>query len=238
MKKYCLALITLVLFSSVWLFGKDFWEKPFTGWKHKDVVKLLKDSPWAQETTATSQWGGRGGTRDSGTATGEREQFRSMTMRFFTALPIRQGYVRMMLMMNKYDELSGAQKEELEQRFSRPITMDFSDQIIVAVEFASNDRQLNMQVDRALKTSTAETLKQGAYLISDRLGRVQIKAYHPPSPDGTGAKFVFPREVDGKPVASPDDKEIKFELYMPGTGEKMFIVKKIKKMIYNGKLEL
>jgi hypothetical protein len=35
--------------------------------------------------------------------------------------------------------------------------------------------------------------------------------YSPPSPDGTGAKFVFPRKVNGKKMVSPQDKTLRFE---------------------------
>lgn len=230
MKKVAISL-TLLLVSLSLALAKDFWEKPFTEWKYDEVIKMLEDSPWAGKVTHTSQRQGRGTTN----VAGEMEIYNQYTIRFFSSKPIRSAYVRMMMLMNKFDEMSQEDQAAFEQKFA-PALRDFDDQVIINLDFATNDRQASMEVDRQLKQMTSELLKQNAYLISDRLGRVEIKEYYPPSPDGTGAKFVYPREVDGKPVVEKGDKEVKFELYVPGTGEKIFQVWKVKDMIYEGKL--
>lgn len=215
------------------ILAKKFWEKPYTEWKRKEVLKILNDSPWAGQITSTRQYGGRN-TRG---VTGEREIYDTTTIRFFSALPVREAYVRMMQLMNRYDELGEQEKQALDRRFSAPLRLDVSNQIIIAVEFSSNDRQLGMQIDRTLRTATAKLLQQKAYLISERLERVQLKAYFPPSPDGTGAKFIFPRQVEGEPVVSKEDKEVTFELYLPDI-PKIYMRKKVKNLFYKGKLEI
>src|SRR5579864_1261162 len=50
------------------LASKDYWEQPFEKWKREDVVRMLNDSPWAQNQTFNQVAGGI----NSG-QTGERE---------------------------------------------------------------------------------------------------------------------------------------------------------------------
>lgn len=233
MRKTILTAISTALTLGALALAKDFWDKPYTDWKRNQVLEMLNDSPWAGQVVTASSLGGK----DSGIS-GEKEIYISYTIRYFSALPIRQAYVRMMQIINKYDEMDSGQRLQFDQQFSRALNMDTSGQIIVAMEFASNLRELNMQVDRFLKTTRGEFLKQRVYLISDRLGRVPMQEYYPPSPDGTGAKFIFPRQVKGKPVVSAEDKEIKFEVTVPDLGDKILFRKKVEKMIYGGNLEI
>lgn len=216
-----------------------FWERSFTEWKRDQVLKLLGDSPWAKQVVLTSQVSGRGleGTARAGSR-GERESYYVYTVRFFSALPVRHAYVRMMQIMNDYDEMPPAEQRAFDAQFSRALTMDTSGEIIVALEFGTNDRPTGMDVERVLKTTTAEQLKQNVFLISDRLGRVDLLSYFPPAPDGTGAKFIFPRRVDGKEVVVHDDRDVKFEFYVPGVDHKVLATWKVADLIYQGDLAL
>jgi hypothetical protein len=213
------------------LLAKDFWQTDYRKWKHSEVVKMLEDSPWSGKVTLTAQQAGRTTTNVGG----EMELYYTYTVRLFSALPVRQGYLRMVQLMNQYDEMSKKDREAFDQKFA-PALRDFSDQVIVNLDFETNDRQAALEVDRQLKQATTELLRENVYLISDRLGRIPLQQYFPPAPDGTGAKFVFPRIVDGKPVVDKSDKELKFELYMPGTDHKVFKVWKVKDLIVDGKL--
>jgi hypothetical protein len=236
----------------------QFWEKPFTRWNEKQVHSLLNDSPWARQMTLASQSvdsgpaagadsqmgsprdlvsGGRGYGQDKGSGiSGEKEQFYGYTVRLFSALPIRQAYVRNYQIANQYDRMSREEKQAFDARFSRALNLDTGNEIIVAVHFSSNDRQVAMEVDRQLKQATFELLKQSAYLISDRIGRVQLKGYFPPSPDGTGAKLIFPREVREQPVVSDKDRELKLEFFVPGTEHKVFVTWPVARMVMHNQV--
>ncbi len=259
MRKHLVILATVVLTAGIVL-AKDFWEKPFNKWSQKQVLTMLNDSPWCKQMVLTSQQidaaagdagasqmgspkglisGGRGYGMDKGSGIGgEKELFDGYTVRLFSALPVREAYVRMMQLQNNYDQMSATDKAYFDQKFSRALRMDFSKDIIVSITLSSNNRELNMEVDRQLKQATVKTLEQSAYLISDHAGRIPLKGYYPPSPDGTGAKLVFPREIDGKPAVNPDDKEVKLEFYVPGPEHKVYIVWKVKDMMVKGKLNL
>ena len=63
-----------------------------------------------------------------------------------------------------------------------------------------------------------------------------LNQYLPPSNDGMGAKYVFPRVVDGKPVATADSGFIRFYSELTST-IKLNMRFKIADMVYNDKLE-
>ncbi len=235
MRKVFFVMIAMVL--TLVLLGKDkdkdkdkgkVFDKPFNQWKKGDVFKVLNDSPWAKQQTYAAPAGGSTGLK------GEKELYSQYTIRFFSARPIREAYVRMMQLMNNYDSLPGDQRQAFDQRMAKPLNMDFGDQIIIAGEFGTNDNEKRMSIERELKQKQAEEFKQSVFLISDRLGQVQIKAYYPPAPDGTGFKFIFPRTVDGKPVIAPEDKEVTFKWWF---WDQLTINYKVNEMMYNGKLE-
>ena len=213
------------------LASKDFWEQPFDKWSRNDVLKLLNDSPWAASQTFT----GVIGTKDAGDR-GEKEKYHKFTVRFFSALPVREAYVRMYRLLNKYDEMNPDQRQQFDARFNRPLTLDVSERVIVALEYATNDPDVNRDLKAFLAAARTDTLKQGVYLITKGNGRVEIKEYFPPSPDGSGAKFVFPRTIDGKAVVGPEDKELHFDMWMPVVDQRLYVDFKPAKMVYRGQL--
>jgi hypothetical protein len=211
--------------------GKKAWSEPFDQWSREQVTELLRNSPWAQAQNVAAVLG----TQDAGQA-GERDFFYVFTIRFFSALPIREGYVRLYQLMNGYDSKDGAEKQKFDAKFKRALDLDTSKSVIVALEFSTNDPQKSRDANNFLHTATKETFKQSAYLVSQRLGRVELEDYYPPSTDGTGAKFVFPRVVNGQPVVSPEDKNVRLDIYMPPVNQRIFVTFEVDKMAYGDKL--
>ncbi len=181
----------------------------------------------------------RGYGMDSGSGvSGEKELYDRYVVRFFSAPMIRQAYVRALQIERKYDSMPPEMKQAFDTKMEKALNMTFPDQIVVSLTFETNNRELAMEVNRQLNQITKEQLKQKVYLITDRVGRIELIDYAPPSPDGTGAKFIFPRNVNGTPVLSTEDQEVRFELFVPGTeamskkGEphKVFVEWKVPKM--------
>ncbi|NWG12857.1 MAG: hypothetical protein HXY20_04890 [Acidobacteria bacterium] len=220
-----------VLICAAFLLAKDFWEQPFDKWSRNDVLKMLNDSPWAASQTFT----GVIGTKDAGDR-GEKEKYHKFTVRFFSALPVREAYVRMYRLINKYDEMNADQRRQFDSRFNRPLTLDFSDRVVVALEYATNDPDVSRELKAFLDSARTDTLKQSVYLITKANGRVELREYFTPSPDGSGAKFIFPRLIDGKTVVALDDKDLHFDMWMPVVNERLYIDFKPAKMIYRGQL--
>jgi len=219
--------------------AKDFWDAPFTQWSSKQVLQIINKSPWAQDQTFAAglerDLDANIGAAGVGVA-GDREIFHKLTVRFFSARPIREAYVRMFQIANNYDQATPEQQKAFDERFKRALALDVSNRVIIALEFATNQPQVSREMKQFLEIARMETLKQSVYLISQRLGRVELAEYYPPSPDGTGAKFIFPREVKGTPVVSPEDKEVRFEFYVAPISQKLFLKFDVRKMRYKNEL--
>ncbi len=227
-----IVIVSLAGVGAAWVMAKDFWEEPFEKWKREEVLRMLSNSPWSQTQTFNAVAGGRG----SGTA-GEKEMFYQFTVRLFSARPIREAYVRMMQILNKYDQMPPEQKQEFNARFRKALSLDVSDRVIIALDYATNDPNATRDLRTFLETARTETLKQSVYLIAPRHGRLELREYYPPSPDGTGAKFIFPRLVNGQPVLGTQDKEIRFDFFIAPIGQRLFLTFKAPKLMYQGQLE-
>lgn len=231
----------LFLFEATPLLAQEFWSEPFDKWNSRNVSRMISESPWAQsQMLSSTPLSGK----DAGLQ-GEREIFNKLTVRFFSARPVREAYVRLMQILNKYDEMTSAQRAEFDSRFKRALNLDVNDRVIVALEFASNDPDANLEMKQFLATARTDTIKQSVYLITQRFGRVGLREYFPPSSDGTGAKFIFPRMVNGQPLIASGEKEISFEFEVPlidrSTGgrnsrQKLLLNFRIDKMVYKGEL--
>lgn len=238
--------------------------KSYTKWDEKYVRKVLADSPWSKpyvlakvhseteryeredSVRAPGERGDDGLTGKRRTwgmdrghgISGEKEIYSAYTVRLFSALPVRQAFVRMFQIINNYEKMPAGQKQQLDQKFAQALSMDMSDRVVVTVSFAATDEELHREVDRQLHQATAESLKMRAYLMSDSAGRIPLRDYYPASNDGAGAKIVFPRFVNGQPLVSGTDKELRFEFTVPGPEHKIFVIWNIKDLTCEGEILL
>jgi hypothetical protein len=182
-------------------------DKPFQEWSLSKAVKLLNSSAWARQETYTTVVGGVGSGRS-----GEKEIYNRFYIRFLSALPVREAYARVQQIQHGYDELEDAEKKQFDDILKPGLELDVDRWIVVAVSFRSNDPDQESQVRRFFQTQTTETLKDKAFLSTDRLPQVKVHTYFPPREESVGAKFVFPRNVDGIDLASEMSGTISFEL--------------------------
>lgn len=231
---------------------KELWPK----WDKGKVNKMLNSSPWAQTQTdtdtsemtysPTSTSGtssvGRSAASSSGSNNsavgvqgdrvdrGASNQSMSVSyhVRFLSAKPIRQAFARMI-------EIQEKDSKSVREQLGPFVERDFSDFIVVAVSFDASDNRFGGPVLQAFGSATTGTLKNQAYLERSDGKRLFVMDYKPPINDGLGAKFVFPRKVDG-------------ELFLTDTGDVRFFAQftdkitvntkyKLKDMVYEGKLE-
>ena len=118
------------------------------------------------------------------------------------------------------------------------IDLDVEDWIVIALSFRSNDPRQESRIRRFFLSETTETIKTRAFLSTVRFPKLPIHAYFPPNDESVGAKFVFPRRLDGIPVVSPEDKSFAFELDTPGSGPQLRTVFSVPEMTTKGELEL
>ncbi len=220
--------------------------KPWTEWSKKDAEKILNDSPWGQTRTEsdTSEMffvpgSGRGVDSGPGSAANRIRQGATnqvvklnFRIRFFTARPIRQAFVR--LMQLQQPNLDAKSAEAL-KNFANFHTDDW---IIVALDFDATDQRYSGPVFQKLGSATTDTLKNNTYLVRKDGKRVDLSQYLPPANDGFGARFVFPRNLNGQPFLTTESGEVRFFIETTGSNPIKFSMPfKVANMIYDGKLE-
>ena len=232
---------------------KELWPK----WDKGKVQKMLNSSPWAQTQTDTdtsqmtySPTSGTGtsavGQSAASSSAGSTNAGRSVQgsradqgatnqamsvnyrVRFLSAKPIRQAFARMI-------EIQEKESKSIRDQLGPFVERDFSDFIVVTVSFESADGRFSGPALQAFSSATTGTLKNQVYLERSDGQRLFVADYKPPINDGLGAKFIFPRSVDGKPFLT-DTGDVRF---FAQVSDKITISTKYKlhDMVYEGKLE-
>lgn len=189
-------------------------KKPYTEWSEKEAMKLLNDSPWGQTQTFTDTSRSSSTQRSgSGSVTAIAEVVNvHFRVRLLSAKSTRQAYVRVM-------ELQQKQKlpEQVAARMKAFATAEFPDYIVVTVT-PESDKPSNMlqQANAVLYKITTNEIKNSTYLVVNSGRRVFLSEYQPPGKDGLGARFIFPRLVDGEPFVSEKSGEILFHTDLSG----------------------
>jgi len=221
--------------------------KPWTEWTEKEATKILNDSAWGQtqtelaevaeptsvsavsQTTAARREDQRISSA-SNVESGESKTRASLNyrVRFLSAKPVRAAFVRMV-------ELQGATPERVAEL--RPfVDRDFGDYIVIALSIDGTDRKRLGPTSEEIKNAEEAALQKSAYLERKDGTRVFLTNFRAPAQDGLGAKFVFPRVVDGKPFIDSGTGEFKFVLEI-GKTVKINRKFKVSDMMYDGKLE-
>jgi hypothetical protein len=208
-------------------------KKPYNEWSEKEALNVLNNSPWGQTQTVadTSTMFGALAARTG--PTGEHEVPKTnFRIRFFSAKPIRQAISRLVEIKQK-----GEMNKQLEGQLKALAAADFPDYIIITVITDSTESGTRMGAAATLLDNvTSAELKNGTYL-SIGGQRLFLQEYQPPRKDGLGARFVFPRMVDGKPFISLDSGEVLFHSDIIIANVELNMRFKIKDMVFAGKLE-
>jgi hypothetical protein len=220
-------------------------DKPWTEWSEKDAVKVMTDSAWGQTQTEYTEAPPSGGAvtdtqrkdainlkgadkTESGETLGRKNAGLSTSyhLAFLTAKPVRQAFVRYLEL--KKPETPADQAAERRAFIDR----DFGDYIVVTLKVDGNDKT---KVDPAkqLLSGDPKAFKDTAYLERKDGKRVAMMDYR--APDIFGAKFIFPRTLDGKPFLDATSGEVR--VYMEIGKTKVNRKFKVAEMMYDGKLE-
>ena len=221
--------------------------KPWTEWSEKDAQKILNDSAWGQTQTegdTSSQTGSTSAITATTAArredvntkaatnveSGEKKTLTSVhyRVRLLSAKPIRAAFVRLI-------EIQGAPPEKVVQ-LRTFVDRDFADYIVVAITMDGNDAKRLGPAMAEIGNADATVLKTTTYLERKDGKRVFLMDYLAPIQDGLGAKFVFPRMVDGKPFVDTNSGEVRFSTEV-GKAVKISKRFKVNEMMYDGKLE-
>jgi hypothetical protein len=237
-KKSVLILLGLALAISV--VAKD---KPWTQWTDKDAKKILNDSGWGQTQTymgsvETSQSvipassAAKGGLVDAAPGVNYR-------VRFISAKPIRQAFLRLVMLNPK---ATPGQTEQAHQF----VDTKYDQVVVIAVSYDTEglamDGRFTSAVFQAFSGGMTSTLKNNTYLDIKGGQRVFLQEYKPPSSDGVGARFIFPRIVNDKPILDPKSGEVRFYAEFPNLGGRdqqvvLNVRFKVSDLMYDGVLE-
>jgi len=211
-------------------------KKPYTEWSEKDAKKVLENSPWARAETFTDANSMFRSRQAEGPLTGtigtpQAALHVIFRIRFLSAKPVRMAVKRMTEL--KYKEEVPAQLATDLENF---VNGEFKELIVVVVNVDSDQQGPNVsQAIGLLQTTSTAAIKNDTFLQVGK-ERVFLQEYQTPRSDGLGARFIFPRLVDGKPFITPESKDIRFVAELSPT-HKLDERYKIKDMMYEGKLE-
>jgi hypothetical protein len=221
--------------------------KPWTEWSAKEADKVLNDSAWGQTQTESQEAQPSAASAITATTAARREDSNTKAatnvesgerkdtamsvhyhVRLLSAKPIRAAFVRLI-------EIQGATPEQVAQWHSF-VDRDFGDYIVVTLTMeGSTDRKRMGMIMTEIGKIDAEALKGSTYLERKDGKRVALMEYRPPT-DVLGAKFVFPRMLEGKPFIESDSGEVRFSTEL-GKGMKVSRRFKVSELMYEGKLE-
>jgi hypothetical protein len=183
--------------------------KPWTQWTAADAEKILSDSPWAQSTTFSFSSVALVPGLDGYSQSGHMVYFR---IRLISALPIRQAVLRTL-------ELSPSKPapEQIENA-RRFLDRKFNQTIVVAIApdtthfggAAGAASPIFGPLFQAFNGAITSTLRKDTFLELDNGKRVFLQEYQPPTLDGLGAMFIFPRVVDDAPFITSNARSVRF----------------------------
>jgi len=219
-------------------------KKPWTEWTQKEAQKVLDNSPWAQiqnetdttemffQPTADPRTAPRTPNSDGRLAQGATNQASNLKygIRFFSARPVRQAFVRMIQLRQK--DLP----PDVIERMKSFAELQATDSIIIAVTIEGTDKRSLGHVMQLFNSAVTGTLKNATYLERNDGKRIFLEEYVPPGKDGFGARFIFLRMVDEQLFLTPQVSDVRFVTEL-GSDVKLNMRFKVSEMMLDGKLE-
>jgi hypothetical protein len=126
--------------------------------------------------------------------------------------------------------------EKVKSQMQEFVDRDFGDYVVVVVSYESTDGRLSGKAFEDFNSAVAETLRNNTYLERQDGKRVFLMDYRAPIGDGLGARFVFPRTIDGQVFLNSQSSEVRFYSEV-GPNVKLNRRFKVLDMVYHGKLE-
>ena len=210
---------------------KEEWQgKTYQQWTMKDVQKVLSDSPWSQEYVRSSA---SIDSRSAGVMA-----TKGYVVRLRSALPVRQGLLRLRQLREKYDEMNEKKKAEFDEKNKTLIDCPpCEENYVVAMMPAADGDKLPEQ----LYKGSLERLGPYVRLVNDR-GQQRELVHFAPSKTGSEVTFFFPKLDDkGAPLVTPETKRLMLVVDPGALGGDATINRfefDVSRMIVDGKLVL
>lgn len=186
--------------------------KPWTEWSEREAKNMLDDSAWVRMQANEENLNRASlSTLPSQLDLLNWDQFGLMSVmsckiyiRLLSAQPIRQAFARMVELKQKNPS------PDLRQQLQAFVDRKFDDWIVVAVDYEPGEKGDPAFLRKAFADATTDSLKNVTYLQVRGGKRLALQEYKAPINDGLGAKFIFPRTLDGKQFLTADSSELHF----------------------------
>jgi len=218
--------------------------KSWKDWTKADAERILSNSAWGQiqtdtdtsemffqPTTDARTSGGRAPNANSRLEQGATNQETKVMygIRFFSARPVRQAFVRMIQLRQKLEP-------DVNDRLNSFAELPSNDSIIIAVTVEGTDKRSLGKVMQVISSANTGMLKNQTYLERNDGKRLFLEEYVPPGKDGFGARFIFPRLVDERPFLTSEIHDVRFVSEF-SSAIKLNMRFKVADMMMDGKLE-
>ena len=233
-------LAVVVLLAAGPVYSQDFWEKkPFTEWNKDQCNKVLRDSPWSKTFAIANVKEDSFSQPTQGEGRGETEQKISYYIQLRGALPVRQAVVRSAMIHNKYDKMSSEEKKVVDQNSDRYLNSS-PRFLIVHVDYETNVQYFDRALAEYWQSWPDGSMPANVYLTTSSGKRISPINWKYERGGGRAFEFYFPREVDGAPIITDEDKTFSIEFPNPRIRElsdrRAFVQFKTDKMKYKGEL--
>ena len=206
MKTLRLVCVCLLLLSGA-AYAEDLWDKESKAWERKDADKILNSSPWGKKIPTNVSWvkdENKQVERSSRVNDNDRGDIKEgdyAMVWWWSARTPRRAFMRI------YELSGGKVSKESADEFSETKAEAYLVSVMGGGQMVSVSGKLE-----------PEELKKAAWLHSPRLDRkiepAQVQVVM------AGGKpdrilFMFPKEVDGKPLITDEDKRVLFRFKLP-----------------------
>lgn len=242
--------------------AEDFWvKKDWKQWSKDECNKMLQDSPWSKtwskgQVNLSAAMPSVSGAASEGAA-GERAPEVHYVIQFRSALPVREAFVRMSQIQNKYDKMDAAQKKAFDAQAESILGKTYDDVILVHVEYGSNIQTFEREMAAYWKSIRPDAVPTDFYLINERGDRIEPVRFMSPAAGVYAFELIFPRMKNNEPFVRDGDKNLSLQFVNPAVGvqsssggasspndpsvgtfgrERVLAQYKIDKMTANGKL--
>lgn len=256
MKFTHICVLVFALVSTLPVFGQKYLQKSYKEWNKEEVQKILTDFPWANEyqsergLDANAQLRQAREQADTNISGSNRGNLGAqgvpppVVVRLFSAMPIRQAFVRLQQIEVGYDKMNSDDKAKFdaskESFLECKICKDYY--VVTLTKFKDAGTSVNNGIFQTLKLSD---IKGKIWLENDKGERRELTEFTPPKSEIDKATFFFKRtDETGKPFFTASDKLVKLMFsndLRDDTSEYSLLIPrlfefKVSKMVVDGQL--
>jgi hypothetical protein len=256
MKFTHICVLVFALVTTLPAFGQKYLQKSHKEWSKDEAMKVISDFPWASQyqsergldaNAKLRQAREQSDTRLSGSERGNMGAQGipvPIVIRLFSAMPVRQGIVRLQQIDAGYDKMNSDDKAKFDAGkagfLECKICKDYY--VVTLQKFKDSSTSVTNGIFQTLKLPD---VKGKIWLENDKGERRELTEFTPPKNETDFAIFFFKRTDDaGQPFYTPSDKLIKFMFsndLRDNTSEYSLLIPrlfefKVQKMVVEGQL--